>query len=236
VGDKHDRTGDGLQVASEVWRVGGRSAQQVGRSHHGEAPVLQALDDAGPGRSVGPVAVHEHDRRPRAPVSPRLGPRGPASAEREERHEGENKRDQGSGPTRRFLSEHRSPFRSRCREQRRAEGVVSNPPTRQRARQSLGPAAYSGRRDWPGDAGVRRRRQRLVTVLSQLLDELRPDEAAPADDNDLHLARFVCALTSRSEGAADAALRIGQHATRVASHAWGRGVGLPLGRWRPTPP
>ena len=36
------------------------------------------------------------------------------------------------------------------------------------------------------DARVRRRRERVVAVLSQLLDELRPDEASPADDDDPH--------------------------------------------------
>jgi len=67
---------------------------------------------------------------------------------------------------------------------------------------------YSGRRDWPGDPGVRQRRQRLVTFLSQLLDELRSDEAVPP----MTIA-FVRALMSRSEGAADARSRIGQHAS-----------------------
>ena len=44
------------------------------------------------------------------------------------------------------------------------------------------------------DAGVRRRRERVVAVVAQLLDELRPDEAGPADDNDLHLLSFRLSL------------------------------------------
>ena len=42
------------------------------------------------------------------------------------------------------------------------------------------------------DSRVRRRRERLVTGLPQLLDELRPNEAGSADDNDLHLVPFAC--------------------------------------------
>src|SRR5919106_2569255 len=47
--------------------------------------------------------------------------------------------------------------------------------------------AFAGERV---DARVRRRPERFVAVLAQLLDELRPNEAASADDNDRHLGPF----------------------------------------------
>jgi hypothetical protein len=109
VGDEHDRTRDRLQVAGEVRRVDGRSAQQVRRRNDREALVVQTLDHAVPRRGVSPVAVHEHDRRPSVLVSLRLGPRCSASAEREERDDkGEDGGDQESAPTRmrRFLGDH----------------------------------------------------------------------------------------------------------------------------------
>jgi hypothetical protein len=43
-------------------------------------------------------------------------------------------------------------------------------------------------------AGVRRGRERLVARVAELVDELRPDQAGPADDDDLHLVllRLAC--------------------------------------------
>jgi hypothetical protein len=41
------------------------------------------------------------------------------------------------------------------------------------------------------DPGVGRRRKRVLARLAELPDELRADEAAPADDDDLHLPPFV---------------------------------------------
>ena len=40
------------------------------------------------------------------------------------------------------------------------------------------------------DPGVGRRRKRVVARLAELLDELRADKSAPADDDDLHLLSF----------------------------------------------
>src|SRR5262249_8700456 len=40
-------------------------------------------------------------------------------------------------------------------------------------------------------ASVRRRRQRVVAVRAQLCDELRPDQAGPADYDDLHRVSFL---------------------------------------------
>jgi hypothetical protein len=50
------------------------------------------------------------------------------------------------------------------------------------------------------DPRVGRRRKRVVARVAQLLDELRADEAAPADDNDLHLTPFVVGSGSRPFG------------------------------------
>ena len=60
-GDEHDRTRDRPEVAGEVRRVGGRPAQQVGRSDHREALVLHLLGDGRPGVVV---AGDDHDRTP----------------------------------------------------------------------------------------------------------------------------------------------------------------------------
>ena len=47
------------------------------------------------------------------------------------------------------------------------------------------------------DARVRRRRERLVAVLAQFLDELRPDQAGSADNNDLHLISLRVSVVRR---------------------------------------
>ena len=52
------------------------------------------------------------------------------------------------------------------------------------------------------DARVGRRRKRVVARLAQLLDELRADEAGPADDNDLHLVSFRCRIRLAPLGSA----------------------------------
>src|SRR5262249_18457346 len=47
------------------------------------------------------------------------------------------------------------------------------------------------------DACVRRCRERFVAVLAQLCDELRPDQAGPAVNDDLHLVPSRCLNASR---------------------------------------
>jgi hypothetical protein len=47
------------------------------------------------------------------------------------------------------------------------------------------------------DSRVRRRRECVVAVLAQLVDEFRADESGPTNDDDLHLSPFVSRVPTR---------------------------------------
>jgi hypothetical protein len=74
--------------------------------------------------------------------------------------------------------------------------MVSNPPRRQRARQSLGPAAYSGRRDWPGDVASRA----TFNNRFRRLDSPPAQPATPSTDSGRERRRLPTVPRRRATG------------------------------------
>ena len=75
------------------------------------------------------------------------------------------------------------------------------------------------------DSRVRRRRERFVTALPQLLDELRPNEAGSANDNDLHLVPFVLFSRGRAGGWPPRGRRPGRVRRAPRRPGWARSAG-----------